>query len=92
MGWCCCLFFFLPLFDPHEVLQERLSQAHIALDAHIKLVAKYRARLAASEVTSASRPSHAEKRPLPVGIVHPEEKTKKLARTERPKPSQAPEP
>ena len=82
----------MPLFAPQEALQERLTQAHIALDAHIQLVAKYRARLTASKVTSASRPSTAEKRPLPVGIVHPEEKPKKLARKELPKPSRAPEP
>ena len=87
------VFFFGPLFDPREVLQERLSQAHIALDAHIKLGAKYRERLAAYEDPSASRPSHLMKRPLPVGIVqHPEAKTKKLASNELPRPSRAPEP
>ena len=57
-----------------------LDRRHIALDAHLKLGAKYRERLAAYEDPSASRPSHPVKRPLPVGIVqHPEEKTKKLA-------------
>ena len=86
-------FFFFssrPLVGPCEVLNERLSQAHIALDAHTKLVQKYRERLATLEDTSASRSSHPAKRPLPVGVIRPlEEKTKKLA-TEPPRPSRAP--
>ena len=86
-------FFFLPLVGPREALAERLEQAHVALDAHLKLCRKYREKISELEGALASRPSHPAKRPLPVGVVqHPEAKTKKLASNELPRPSRAPEP